>query len=152
MTSHSEQLSYIDTLNELLKGELMAMRIYQETNALQGDENVRAMLQQFAADHEEHARLLAQRIRELGGIPETEAGLAGTMAGIWARINALRGPSQLLQQIYTGEDNGVHAYEDRIDELDPQSQELVSEIMSTDHDHLKRFQERMEAEKKERPE
>jgi len=150
MTTHSKQQSCIDTLNELLKGELMAMKIYKETQALQGDEHVRALLQQFAADHEEHARLLTQRIRELGGIPETETGLAGTMAGIWAKINALRGPSHLLQQVYAGEDTGIHAYEDRIDELDPQSQQLVSEIMSADHDHLKHFQERMEAEKRER--
>ncbi|HHT42928.1 MAG TPA: DUF2383 domain-containing protein [Firmicutes bacterium] len=144
-----EQQGYIDTLNELLKGELMAMEIYKETQALQGDEQVREMLQQFAADHEEHARLLAQRIKELGGTPITSAGMAGTMAGLWSKINALRGPAHLLQQVYTGEDRGVHAYEDRIDELDPQSQVLVSEIMSTDHDHLKRFKERMETEKRE---
>lgn len=43
MTTHSKQQSYIDTLNELLKGELMAMKIYKETQALQGDEHVRAL-------------------------------------------------------------------------------------------------------------
>lgn len=57
----------IDTLNELLKGELMAMNIYRETDDMQGDEQVMAMLDEFAKDHEEHARLLAERIRELGG-------------------------------------------------------------------------------------
>lgn len=67
-----------------------------------------------------------------------------------AKINALRGPSHLLKQVYDGEDKGVHAYEDRIDELDSESQELVSEIMSEDHDHLKFFKERMESEKEER--
>lgn len=141
---------HIDTLNELLKGELMAMEIYQETEDMQGDEQVMGMLQQFAEDHQEHARLLAERIRELGGSPVTGTGMAGTMAGMSSKINALRGPSHLLKQVYDGEDKGVHAYEDRIDELDPQSQKLVSEIMSTDHDHLKLFKERMESEKRER--
>ena len=140
----------IDTLNELLKGELMAMEIYKETENLQGDEQVTMMLQQFARDHEEHARLLAERIRELGGTPVASTGMAGAMAGISSKINALRGPSHLLKQVYDGEDKGVHAYEDRIDELDFQSQELVSAIMSKDHDHLKLFKERMETEKAER--
>lgn len=140
---------YIDTLNELLKGELMAMNIYKETDDMQGDEQVMAMLDEFAKDHEEHARLLANRIRELGGTPIDSASMAGAMVDISSKINALRGPAYLLKQVYDGEDKGVHAYEDRIDELDSASQELVRGIMSTDHDHLKRFKARMEAEKSE---
>lgn len=83
---------YIDTLNELLKGELMAMEIYRETEQLQGDEHVRAMLRKFAQEHEKHAEQLAQRIRELGGEPELDTGFGGTMAGLTAKFNALRGP------------------------------------------------------------
>mgnify|MGYP002411140049 CR=1 FL=1 len=141
---------HIDTLNELLKGELMAIDIYREAENMQGDEQVMVMLEQFAKDHEEHARILADRVRDLGGTPVTSTGMAGAMAGMSSKINALRGPSHLLQQVYDGEDKGVHAYEDRIDELDPQSQDLVNEIMSVDHDHLKVFKERMETEKSER--
>ncbi len=141
---------HIETLNELLKGELMAMEIYQETEDMQGDEQVMNMLQQFAEDHQEHARLLAERIRELGGTPITGTGMVGAMANMSSKINALRGPSHLLKQVYDGEDKGVHAYEDRIDELDYESQELVGEIMSIDHDHLKRFEERIKSEEAER--
>ena len=141
---------YIDTLNELLQGEMMAMYVYKETEDMQGDEQVMKMLSQFAKDHQEHAHLLAEQIRELGGTPKTDIGMGGTMANMSAKINALRGPSHLLKQVYDGEDKGVHAYEDRIDELDSESQELVSEIMSKDHDHLKFFKERMESEKEER--
>lgn len=148
----ADNQQYIDTLNELLKGELMAMNIYRETKDLQGDEQVKSMLRQFAQDHEEHARLLAERIKELGGTPISSAGMAGAMASLSSKFNALRGPSHLLEQVYAGEDKGVHAYEDRVDELDPQSQQLIEEIMSVDHDHLKVFQERMEAEKDERDE
>lgn len=140
----------IDTLNELLKGELMAMDIYQETEDMQGDVQVMEMLKQFAKDHQEHAQLLADRIKELGGTPIEDTGMAGTMAGMSSKINALRGPSHLLEQVYAGEDKGVHAYEDRIDELDPESQAIVRKIMSKDHDHLKLFKERMESEKEER--
>jgi DNA-binding ferritin-like protein len=34
------------------------------------------MLDQFARDHKEHAQLLADRIRELGGTPVTGTGMA----------------------------------------------------------------------------
>ncbi|NLM26334.1 MAG: DUF2383 domain-containing protein [Firmicutes bacterium] len=139
----------IDTLNELLKGELMAMNIYAETDDLQGDQQVMEMLSQFAQEHQEHARLLAQRIRELGGTPIERAGMAGAMATITSKFNALRGPAYLLEQLYSGEDKGVHSYEDRIDELDPVSQALVRQIMEDDHQHLKLFKERMETEKME---
>ncbi len=137
----------IDTLNELLKGELMAMNIYAETNDMQGDEQVKEMLADFAKDHQEHVRLLSNRIEKLGGTPIENAGIGGTMANLSAKFNAQRGPSHLLEQLYSGEDRGVHAYEDRIDELDPESRAIVRQIMSTDHDHLKLFQERMETEK-----
>lgn len=50
--------------------------------------------------------------------------MGGTMANMAAKLNALRGPSHLLKQVYDGEDKGVHAYEERMDELDPESQEL----------------------------
>ncbi|HHT90870.1 MAG: DUF2383 domain-containing protein [Bacillota bacterium] len=139
----------IDTLNELLKGELMAMEIYAETDDIQGDQQVMGMLDQFARDHKEHAQLLADRIRELGGTPVTGTGMAGAMVGLASKINALRGPAHLLKQLYDGEDKGIHAYEDRIDELDPRSQNLVQGIMSADHDHLKFFKARMESEKDE---
>lgn len=139
----------IDTLNELLRGELMAMNIYRETDDMQGDEQVMAMLDEFAKDHEEHARLLAERIRELGGTPLDSADLAGLMVDMSAKVNALMGPSHLLEQIYEGERKGVHAYKDRLDELDPKSQELVKRIMHTDYDHLERFSQRIGSEEKE---
>ena len=141
---------YIDTLNELLQGEMMAMYVYKETEDMQGDEQVMKMLSQFAKAHEEHAHLLAERIRDLGGNPKIDIGIGGTMATMSAKFNAWRGPSHLLKQVYDGEDKGVHAYEDRIDELDSESQELAREIMDEDHGHLQLFKERMESEKEER--
>ena len=65
----------IDTLNELLKGELMAMEIYAK-QMISKATNSYGMLDQFARDHKEHAQLLADRIRELGN-PVTGTGMAG---------------------------------------------------------------------------
>ena len=64
-------------------------------------------------------------------------------------INSIRGPKHLLEQVYDGEDKGIHAYEDRLNSLDPASQDRVKQIMEEDHEHLKWFKARMEKEKSE---
>ncbi|UWG95561.1 PA2169 family four-helix-bundle protein [Dehalobacter sp. DCM] len=144
-----EHQSQIDTLNELLKGEHMAIHIYDKTKEIQQDEQVAHMLSQFEQDHQRHAHQLSQRIIDLGGKPKANTGLEGIMADINSIFNSYRGPEELLTQIYNGEDKGIHAYEDRIDEIDPTSQEIIRQIMGEDHEHLKWFKARMEKEKSE---
>lgn len=141
---------YIGTLNELLKGEQMAMQVYERTKGMQGDNQVQEMLNKFAQDHHRHIDLLYQRVQELGGTPQDKTGFPGLMVDVTAMINAIQGPKHLLKQLYDGEDKGIHAYEDRIDELDPVSQYVVKGIMVEDHEHLKYFKARMEEEKQER--
>ncbi|MHB8126253.1 MAG: ferritin-like domain-containing protein [Desulfitobacteriaceae bacterium] len=143
-TSHQ-----IETLNELLKGEHMAIDIYVKTKGLQKDIQVAEMLSNFENDHKQHAELLIKRINDLGGIPKGGTGLSGVMANLVATVNSYRGPEQLLKYLYDGEDKGIHAYEDRIDELDSISQNLVKQIALEDHEHLKQFKSRMEQEEKE---
>lgn len=145
-----EKQSQIDTLNELLKGEHMAIHSYDKTKEIQQDNQVAEMLAQFEHDHQRHAEQLTQRIKDLGGTPEAGTGFSGVMANMTSVINSMRGPEHLLRQIYDGEDKGVHAYEDRLDEMDPLSQNTVRQIMQEDHDHLKWFKSRMEKEKAER--
>lgn len=140
----------VETLNELLKGEQMALNIYGLAQHWQEDDQLAQMFNRFHNDHKRHAELLSNRIIELGGKPQIGTGISGVMAQISARINSFRGPEHLLKQVYDGEDKGVHAYEDRIHGLDTVSQELVEKIMSEDHDHLKYFKTRFEEEKAEK--
>lgn len=144
-----EAQSQTDTLNELLKGEHMAIHIYDKTKGIQQDSQVAEMLSKFEQDHKRHAEQLTQRITDLGGKPEAGIGLPGMIADLTAVINSLRGPEHFLKQIYNGEDKGIHAYEDRIDKIDTVSQNTVRQIMQEDHEHLKWFKSRMEKEKSE---
>lgn len=139
----------LDKLNELLKGEHMAIHIYEKTKELQEDAQVANMLSKFESDHKNHAELLTQRIKELGGYPDAATGLPGKMADLTSVINSIRGPKQLLKQVYDGEDKGIHAYEERLDQMDPISQVIIRQIMKEDHEHLKWFKARMEEEKSE---
>lgn len=142
-----ENKQHIDTLNELLKGEHMAINIYDKVKGIQQDAQVSEMFAKFEEDHLRHADQLAQRIVELGGHPKESTGLAGIMADISSIFKSLRGPEEIMKQVYNGEDKGIHAYEDRIDEIDPASQVIVRKIMNEDHEHLKWFKARMEEEK-----
>lgn len=139
----------IDTLNELLKGEHMAIHIYDKTKGLQRDDQIAAMLTKFQHDHQRHAEQLTQRIKVLGGTPDAGTGLAGIMADVSAVIDTLKGNEDFLTHIYNGEDKGIHAYEDRFDEIDVTSKGIVKQIMEEDHEHLKWFKSRMEKEKSE---
>ena len=69
---------YIDTLNELLKGEHMAMQVYEKTKGIQEDNQVKEMLNKFAQDHQRHIDLLSQRVKELGGTPQDK-----TVSVLW---------------------------------------------------------------------
>lgn len=140
----------IDKLNELLKGEHMAINIYEKTKELQQDTQVANMLAKFESDHKNHAELLTQRINELGGYPDASTGLPGKMADLTSVINSIRGPHQLLKQVYDGEDKGIHAYEERLEHMDPVSQVIIKQIIKEDHEHLKWFEARMEKEKSEK--
>jgi len=128
----------------------MAVNIYGRAKDWQQDEQVAGMFDQFHRDHKRHAEQLANRIIELGGIPELSTGIAGVMSKMSARVYSFLGSEHILKQIYNGEDKGVHAYEDRLESLDPSSKELVTRIMQEDHDHLKYFKSRFEEEKAER--
>lgn len=145
-----EREHLVDTLNELLKGEQMAIHIYNRTKKLQKDTQVAHMLAKFEQDHRLHAEELTEMVKALGGEPSTKLGLPGFMANVTSFINSLRGPQYLLRQVYDGEDKGVNAYEERMSKLDPAYQAKLRQMLEEDHDHLKWFKDRMEEEKRER--
>lgn len=140
----------IELLKELIRGEKMAVDAYRHVIDMQKDKQVKAMLEKFADDHSKHVEMLSERVRELGGDPQVNTGISGFMANTGAIINSMLSPERLLRQVYNGEDKGIHTYEDRIDELDEESAQLVQNIMEEDHDHLQMFKQRMESEKRER--
>lgn len=132
----------VKTLNELLKGEHMAIQAY-ETVMPYLKEETRKQISDMLKDHKQHALELANRITALGGIPEESTGMAGAMSQTKLKIESMvRDEKSMLRKLYDGEDQGIAAVENIIKgDLDSTSREMVDKILRTDHDHLKKLQQ-----------
>jgi uncharacterized protein (TIGR02284 family) len=132
----------VKTLNELLRGEYMAIQGYESVMP-HLEEDTRKQLDDMLKDHKQHAAELTQRIIALGGIPEESTGIAGVMSQAKLKVESIvRDEKSMLRKLYDGEDQGIAAVEKIIKgDLDSDSREIVDKILRTDHDHLKKLQQ-----------
>jgi ferritin-like protein len=132
-------------LKTLLKGEQMAVESYEKFIMAADNNKIKEGLQKIQMDHKEHSSILAKRIQELGDVPEYNTGIAGVFSGMKLGIETNdKTSSDILKMAYDGEDKGIAAAEEVVrGDLDNSSMELVKNILSQDHDHLKSMLELM---------
>ncbi|AKL95573.1 bacterioferritin [Clostridium aceticum] len=133
----------VKTLNELLKGEHMAIESYESVLPTVENHKTREEINTILEDHKQHAMRITDRIISLGGIPEESTGIVGIMSQTKLRAEGiLRSDKSMLTKLYDGEDQGIAMVEKIIQgDLDSTSSEMVQDILATDHDHLKKLQE-----------
>lgn len=126
-------------LNAVLKGEQMAVLAYEKFISEADNEKIRENFQQIQRNHKEHVGKLAERIQDLGAIPDYSTGVSGVFANIKLEMETNNKSSEdILKKAYDGEDKGIAAAEEVVrGDLDDNSLELVKDILSRDHDHLK---------------
>jgi bacterioferritin len=132
----------VEELNEILKGEHMGIGAYERLINDCKDEKVRSELKKIQNDHKKHTQQLASRIQALGGKPQHSTGMGGLMASAMGTIESMTSSDTLsvLKRAYDGEDQGIAAVEEIIKgDLDEESNKLVKNILSEDHDHLKKM-------------
>ena len=78
---------------------------------------------QLAERHNGHSRLLSARIRELGGVPDTETD------GSW-----IMGPPDSLATLLFAEHMALRGYHDHLIDLDPQSMRLIRDHVLPAHE------------------
>lgn len=126
-------------LNTVLKGEQMAVLAYEKFISAADSEKVKESFQQIQRNHKEHAGKLAERIQDLGAVPDYSTGVSGVFTNMKLEMDT-NGKSSvdILKRAYDGEDKGIAAAEEVVrGDLDETSLELVKNILSRDHDHLK---------------
>ncbi len=133
-------MNTVDTLNDLLKGEEMAITSYSRFIHEASDEDLKKEFKEIQKDHNKHSQLLSERIIDLGGTPKYGTGMAGVMADVKHAFETMdqRTNHDILKEAWHGEDQGVAMAEKVADDkLDEKSARLVQDIMQVDHDHIK---------------
>ncbi|MBM7614988.1 DUF2383 domain-containing protein [Alkaliphilus hydrothermalis] len=128
----------IKTLNEILKGEHMAIEGYETVLSTIEDHQLKTRLNGILEDHKRHAMEITNRIYKLGGDPKESTGMVGVMADMKLKLEGMVSRNHvMLHELYQGEKQGIEAVKKTIKgDLDTDSLRLVQEMIETDTRHL----------------
>lgn len=117
----------IDTLNELLRGEISAVETYQQAMDKIGSDPGAAELKQIHDEHREAANELRLHIRSHNGTPDHGSGAWGAFAKTVAGVAKLFGNTAALKALKEGEETGVSSYERALEDesLSAECKELI---------------------------
>ncbi len=133
----------IATLNELLKGEHMAIESYETVMSTIDNKELKVKLNGIVEDHKRHAMEIKDRIYKLGGKPKESTGMVGVMSDIKLKAEGMVSNNQfMLKELFSGEKQGIAAVKETIKgDLDTDSLQLVKEMIETDERHLAELQQ-----------
>lgn len=120
-----------DGLNALLRGELSAVSAYQRAlRSAEGRATVDAAeILRFAAEHQRTVAALQGAVREMGGVPASEA-------GTWGAFVLLR-DTATIRELLDGEEAGLKMYQAANSILDGDARDLVTlELIPRQRRHI----------------
>jgi hypothetical protein len=120
-----------DGLNTLLRGELAAVNAYQRAlKSTEGGITVDAMeIRRFAWEHQRTVAALQGAVREMGGVPASEA-------GTWGAFALLRDTAS-VRELLDGEEAGLKMYEAADGTLNGDAHDLVTfELIPRQRKHI----------------
>lgn len=120
METHS-----VDTLNELLRGEISAVETYRQALEKLSSSTVRAELEDCRRSHELRVQKLREQVVRMGGQPDDKSGAWGAFAKLVAGGAKVFGEKAAIAALEEGEDHGLRLYKGDMDKLDPVSRMLV---------------------------
>jgi demethoxyubiquinone hydroxylase (CLK1/Coq7/Cat5 family) len=121
------QTNSVDTLNELLRGEISAVETYRQALEKLANSPSRAELEDCQRSHEMRVQKLREQVVQLGGRPDETSGAWGTFARLIAGGAKAFGEKAAIAALEEGEDHGLRLYKGDIDKLDPASRALVEQ-------------------------
>jgi uncharacterized protein (TIGR02284 family) len=116
----------IDQLNSFLRGELAAVKTYDQALAKLGDEaGINDTLLSCRSSHQQRAQVLREEISRLGGKPADDAGAWGSFAQLVEGGAKAFGKKSAIAALEEGEDHGRDEYQEDLEELSPPVREMV---------------------------
>ena len=110
-------MSEVETLNNLLKGELSAIESYSEALRKLDGGYVAEVLNQCHSSHIERAEKLRSAIAGSGGTPAESSGAWGSFAKLVTSAAGNVGEKAIINALEEGEDIGSNEYEWKILEM-----------------------------------
>lgn len=139
MSNNSET---IKALNELLQGEYMAVDSFNNFISRLEDENAKKTFQEVQKQHRENIDKLARYIQSIGGQPDENLGMKGTMGEMM--LNMKLGPEtdsdEIIEKAIEGETKGVNMAEKVLrGDLDDRSRDIAGEILEKDRKSIEKL-------------
>jgi hypothetical protein len=109
----------VDSLNNLLKGELSAVQTYDMALKHAKTPNVISVLESSKDCHGKRVLKLSELVVSAGGTPTTESGAWGTFAKAVEGGAAILGESPAIGSLREGESHGLELYRSEMKHLEP---------------------------------
>jgi uncharacterized protein (TIGR02284 family) len=123
--------SCLDTCNKLLRGELSAVKTYNQAIEKFSGSRMADILAELRSEHEQSVRDLRKHVTSMGGVPDSDSGLWGAFAAAVEGTAKVLGESASLTALIEGEKHGIKEYEEALG--DP---EVMGEAKDSIRDHL----------------
>ena len=115
----------VDTLNELLRGEISAVETYRQAIDKLGTSPTVAQLEGCRRSHEQRIAKLREQVNRLGGQPAKDSGAWGAFAKLIEGGAKAFGEKAAVSALEEGEDHGLKLYRTDLEKLDATSRQLV---------------------------
>nr|WP_249308612.1 ferritin-like domain-containing protein [Lederbergia citrea] len=128
----------VKTLNQFLKGQYMGIHAYEHHIQKLTDPEIKRVFQRIQQDHKNHALKVAERIQNLGGVPVDDEGMIGVVQGYFGQFMIPDTTVGIIESALKGEGYyGIEVSEEIVKgDLDPESRQLIEEILDKDREHV----------------
>lgn len=132
----------VESLNQLLQGEYMAVESFNNFISRLEDVNVKQAFKEVQKQHRENIDKLASYIQDIGGQPDENLGMKGKMGDI--KLNMELGSdantTEIIEKAIEGETKGVNMAEKVLrGELDERSRDIAGEILHKDRKSIEKI-------------
>ncbi|KNF08929.1 protein of unknown function DUF2383 [Gottschalkia purinilytica] len=138
----SNDLETIESLNELLKGEYMAIDSFNNFISRIEDKNVKDCFKEIQKQHRENIEKLASYIQDIGGQPDENIGMKGKMGKMMLNIDlgSKADTAEIIEKAIEGETKGINMAEKILrGNLDDKSRDIAGEILQKDRKSIEKL-------------
>ena len=132
----------IESLNQLLQGEYMAVESFNNFISRLEDENVKQTFKEVQKQHRENIEKLASYIQDIGGQPNENLGMKGKMGEIKLNMDlgSKADANEIIEKAIEGETKGVNMAEKVLrGDLDEKSRDIAGEILHEDRKSIEKI-------------